>query len=249
MKLPTLSFQPITLQKKYDLETQTDLILDRLHALGVHAIEGGPSDPVEFKKKLDARGMRFSGNHIALSAKPDVAKLIDYTHKAGGADVCNSGVLSWDKPGPDVYRQSIDLLNDMGRQLRREGIRLHYHNHAFEFDKVDGEKTGMDLLLAGLDAEAVDLCVDVAWVYRGNADPATFLKQHAARVGYIHLKDTTRESWKEIGTGELQWPGIVEAIKSLPHVSFAAIEQDKVEIEPWESVGMSRGYLKSTFGW
>jgi sugar phosphate isomerase/epimerase len=247
--LPPISFQPITLQKKYNLDDHAELILGNLALLGVDAIEGGPTNPNGYTGLLRRHGLRFSGQHIALSSKPDVKHLIDYAHACGGEDVCNSGVLSWDKPGLPIYTESIKLLNDMGRQLKREGIRFHYHNHAFEFDAIDGSRTGMDVLLDSLDPDAVDFCIDVAWVWRGKRDPAEFLRFLGPRIGYIHLKDTTETEWKELGTGKLNWPSIISAIATLPNVRYAALEQDKVEIEPWKSISMSRMFLAKRFGW
>ncbi|HQY87160.1 MAG TPA: sugar phosphate isomerase/epimerase [Tepidisphaeraceae bacterium] len=248
-KLPALSFQPITLQKKYSLETEANLILDRLKSLDIMAIEGGPDDPVEFKKKLDARGMKSSGLHIALHTKPDAAKTIDYLQKVGATDVCNSGLLRWDKPDLACYRDSIKSLNNLGQQLKSAGIQLHYHNHAFEFEKVDGEKTGMDVLMDGLDPNAVDFCMDVAWIWRGDRDPASYLLQHKDRITYLHLKDTTKDEWCPLGQGKLDMPSIVNAIRQMPNVNFAAIEQDVVIGEPWDAVKTSREYLMKTFGW
>ena len=76
----------------------------------------------------------------------------------------------------------------MGKQFRDEGIHLHYHNHDFEFLKVDGNKTGMDILMEGLDFRVVDLCVDVAWVMRGGDDPN----------GRPGDKKAREEAWKRL---------------------------------------------------
>ena len=74
---------------------------------------------------------------------------------------------------------------------RYNGIAFHYHNHDYEFDDLGGGTTAMDLLLDGLDNDAVDLCLDVGWVYVAGEDPGAFLAAHSARTGYLHSKTTS----------------------------------------------------------
>jgi len=250
MAFPILSVQPSTFHKVYPLDQHADAVLDRLSELGYKAIEGGGSDPAEFKRKLDARGMVYSGSHTALSSNPDAGALVRYLHAVGGNNVINSGVLSWDKPDLEVFKESIVRLNQLGKTLRAEGIHLSYHNHALEFDPVDGARTGMDLLIDGLDPECCTLAVDVAWVWRGKHDPATFLRQHQHIITYLHLKDTDATHWKELGRGEMEWTSIMTQIAAMPAVTYAAVEQDQTyDTDPLESLAISREFLRSGFGY
>jgi sugar phosphate isomerase/epimerase len=249
MALPPVGLQSGILHNKYSLDTQTDLILDTLKQCGYAAIEGGAKDAGEFRRKLDARGLRYAATHMAMSAKPDMKQMIDYLHTVGGADICNSGINEWSRPGPKHFAESIKYLNDLGRSLRREGIHLHYHNHAFEFDKIDGERSGMDFLLDGLDFEVIDLCVDVAWVWRGGSDPAEFLRNHKEKVGYLHFKDTDKTEWHEMGRGSLDWKGIMKVLPELTRCRWNCIEQDSTKLDPLESIAISRRYLIDTFGY
>jgi sugar phosphate isomerase/epimerase len=249
MALPPVVLQPLVLSKKYSLEKDTDLILDRIQSLGYAGIEGGIKDAALYKRKLDERGLKYSATHISISRRPPVKDVIDYLHAVGGADICNSGLLAWEKRSLADYRETIPVLNDFAKQVAREGIRFHYHNHAFEFDVVDGNKTGMDVLLEGLDLSVVTLCVDVAWVFRGGRNPAEFLEEHADKIAYLHLKDTDGTDWLELGKGKLDFKSIIDVMPKLTKVRWAAIEQDATKIEPLESIAVSREYLKTTFGY
>ena len=134
--------------------------------------------PPPNKKALDARGLRYGGSHVLLPNLRDVRPLIDYLHAVDSRDICNSGLMTWGNLSADDYRQAVLLLNEAGRAFRQESIHLHYHHHDFEFQAVEGATTGMDILLEGLDPEAVDLCVDIAWVQKGGSDPAEYLRRH-----------------------------------------------------------------------
>ncbi len=249
MPLPPVVLQPLVLHKKYSLEKDTDLILDRLTTLGYAGIEGGIKDAALYKSKLESRGLAYSATHVSLSGRPVVKDVIDYLHAVGGADICNSGILTWKDQKLADYLEAIPLLNDFARQAAREGIHFHYHNHAFEFDVVDGKKTGMDILLEGLDLSVITLCVDVAWVFRGGRDPAEFLQEHADKIAYVHLKDTDGTEWLELGRGKLDFKSILAVLPKLTRVRWAAIEQDATKLEPLESIAVSREYLRTTFGY
>jgi sugar phosphate isomerase/epimerase len=254
MALPVLSLQPGWLRKKYALSNPSDarVVLDRMQALGITGIEGGAPDPVSFKRELDARGLRYSGTHTALSSRPDPGTLFSYLHAVGGADICNSGILEWNKPGPEHFREGIRAINELARAARVEGIYVHYHNHAFEFDVIDGTRTGMDYLLDGLDFanDHLGLCLDIAWVWRGGQDPARFIEAHAEKIRYLHLKDTDDSEWQELGRGKIDWQAVFRAIEKLPHCRWAAIEQDETrEEDPLVSVEISRKFLREQHGY
>jgi sugar phosphate isomerase/epimerase len=249
MALPPVALQPLVLRNKYSLEKDTDLILDRIKELGYAGIEGGPKDAATYKRKLDERGLRYSASHISISNRPDAKAVIDYLHTVGGSDVCNSGILTWKNQTLADYRESIPVINELARQVARENIRFHYHNHAFEFEAVDGPKTGMDVLLAGLDLSIITLCVDVAWVFRGGRNPAEFLEEHADKIAYLHLKDTDGTEWRELGQGKVDFASILAVMPKLGQVRWAAIEQDATTIDPLESVAISRRYLQTNFGY
>lgn len=252
MALPILSLQPGWLGKKYKLsnDADQDIVLDRMKQLGIIGIEGGGPDPVAFKRKLDARGLKYSGTHMAIASKPDAGKMIDYLHQVGGKDICNSGILEWNKPGKQHFLDGIKAINEFAKRCQQDGIYFHYHNHAFEFDKIDGDKTGLDYLLEGLDwsNDHLGLCMDVAWIWRGKDDPASFLERHASKIRYLHLKDTDETDWQELGRGKLDWKSIFNVLPKLTNCRWAAIEQDQTKQEdPMVSVEISRKFLKDNF--
>ena len=253
MSLPPLGAQLMVFgghpTLKYDIQTQTDLILDSVAEAGYAAVEGGSRDAAAYKRALDARGLRYGGSHVLLPALQDVTPLIAYLKAVDSRDICNSGLRVWHNRSADDYRDAVSVLNDAGRAFRREDIHLHYHHHDFEFEAVEGGKTGMDLLLEGLDPEAVDLCVDIAWVTKGGADPAAYLTQHKDRIGYLHFKDFNADGWTELGRGQVDIASVMQVLPGLPGVRWVMVEQDTTRNDPRESIAISRRYLRDTFGY
>lgn len=247
MGRPPVGLQCIVLGKTYSITDPA--VMDRVAAAGYEAVECGASDPAALKKMLDDRGMKYGGMHLTPQRLGDISPIVDTLGVLESADVCNSGIEKWEEATADDYRATIDILNTAGAKLRKAGVHLHYHNHAFEFKKVDGDKSGMDLLLENLDPSAVDLCVDVGWVNKGGSDPVAFLKEHEPMVGYLHLKDYKGDNWAELGAGEVNVKGVVDIIPELSGVRWVMYEQDKSQIDPLESVEISRTYLKDECGY
>ena len=250
MPLPPLGLQTIIFGNKYNWDTQAVEFLDGLKEAGYVNLEtGGPKDTQLFKKLLADRGMKLGGQHIAISGVKDPGPTIEYCTALGCKDVCNSGLLKWGKLEKQDYIDSIKVLNEMGKQFKKAGIEFHYHNHAFEFEKVDGSKTGMDLLIEGLDPAAIDFCIDVAWVSKGGEDPAQYLLKHNQRIGYLHLKDYQGDEWREVGSGVMDYASIMKVIPELKRVRWAMVEQDNTKSDPWQCVKTSRKYLKEKFNY
>lgn len=74
-------------------------------------------------------------------------------------------------------------------QLRSAGLDLYYHCHDFEFKAFEGQTT-MERILSETD---VMIEVDVFWAAKGGCDVKQFLKDHADRIIYLHMKDTDDE--------------------------------------------------------
>ncbi|MBD3240689.1 MAG: TIM barrel protein [Chitinivibrionales bacterium] len=239
---PPVGLQTIVFGKQYRITDPA--VMDHVAQCGYEAVECAANDPAALKRMLDERGLRYGGLHVTVAKLEDPSPIIDTLGELDAHDVCNSGLYTWENPGTDDYKRAIDTFNAAGRRLREAGIHLHYHNHAFEFEMVDGERTGMDLLLEGLDPDAADLCVDVGWVTKAGLDPVAFLREHNAMAGYLHLKDFKGDDWAELGDGEVNIKGVVELLPELTAVRWVMVEQDSTQIDPLESVAISRRYLK-----
>ena len=245
MPRPPLGLQTIVFGKAYSIEDPA--VLDHVAACGYAAVEAGCSDPAAFRRMLDERGMAYGGAHTGMAGLADVSPIIEKLGILGSRDLCNSALRYWNRRSLEDYQEGIEILNRAGAELRRAGIRLHYHNHDFEFEEVADGKTGMDLLLEGMDPDAVDLCVDVGWVTKAGLDPVEFLLAHEDRAGYLHFKDFNADGWIELGQGCVNFPGIMAILPELSGVRWVMVEQDTTRIDPLDSVSVSREYLKQAF--
>jgi len=82
------------------------------------------------------------------------------------------------------------LLNKIGDEANKRGIKFGYHNHSIEFAKV--AKTDQyyeDFLITNTDPAKVLFQMDVYWTTVGGQDPVAYLKKYPTRIKLLHIKD------------------------------------------------------------
>ena len=93
--------------------------------------------------------------------------------------------------GLDAIKKLAAKLNAAGKISKGLGIRMCYHNHAFEFEPMEGT-TPFNTLLKETDPKLVSLELDVFWVSVAGHNPVELIQQHASRIALVHL----RTSWR-----------------------------------------------------
>ncbi len=116
-------------------------------------------------------------------------KVID-EHKMINCDCIGIGSM------PSLYRESLEdlkefleIANRISKKMKERGCVLSYHNHAFEYEKIDGDKTIMDILLEETDPSCFFFTPDIAWMHIAGKDPAAELARMKNRVKVVHFKD------------------------------------------------------------
>ena len=118
-------------------------------------------------------------------------------------------------------------LNKYGKMVKKAGMQLCYHNHSFEFEKVEDGRTIWDVLFSAADSDLVKAEVDVAWVYNADVDPVEFLSHWGERVKLLHMKDLDKErKLTPVGDGEINLEQVVATAKQIG-VDWYIVEQDR----------------------
>jgi len=147
----------------------------------------------------------------------------------------------------DDYKRIADLLNDCGEQARKRGIRMAYHNHDFEFTKIDGQ-TPYDVLLENTDEKFVTMELDLYWIHKAGLDPIDYFEKYPGRFELWHVKDmdnTEEQFFTEVGSGVIDWQRIFKHAKKAGMRHFF-VEQDQTRVhDPLRSLQISQNYLSS----
>ena len=92
------------------------------------------------------------------------------------------------RPGAAKFDETIAEIARIGKIAADMGLTLLYHNHDFEFKKVDGEY-GLDSLYKKVPAAYLQTELDTCWVNVGGENPADFVRKYTGRAPVVHLKD------------------------------------------------------------
>jgi sugar phosphate isomerase/epimerase len=202
------------------LAADFDGTLDRLAEIGYRRVEHAGfagRTAAEFKAELDRRGIWSSSGHVAI---PQPFDATTWARALADARTLGSRYLvhpffGVDANGPirdrAVWSAFAADLTKAGRQARAAGLRFCYHNHNFEFFRLDdgSGQTGMDVLVAETDPRYVHFEVDLFWVTRGATDPVDLLRRIGRRVLQYHVKDMNAAgSFEDAGQGLLDFPRI-----------------------------------------
>lgn len=156
--------------------------------------------------------------------------------------------------GLEAMRKLAMRLNSVGAEAKASGLKLCYHNHAFEFEPLEGT-TPFDVLMKETKPENMALEMDVFWVSVAGHDPVELLNAQKGRVLLAHLKDKEKSvpvqykesvdkgAFKEVGHGSLDFPAILKAA-SAAGVQHYFVEQDQTPGDPVASLKDSYSYLQ-----
>ncbi len=172
-----------------------------------------------------------------------------------------------DRPGTDRFPEVIENIRMLGGVAKELGLSLLYHNHDFEFVKLDG-KYALDVLYESVPASLLQTEIDTCWANVGGVDPAAYVRKYTGRAPVVHLKDFFGEKsddmyeligiqsdvpkrpsnfeFRPVGAGLQNFPEILAAAKDAG-ASWVVVEQDKpsMGLDEFQSVEKSIEYLKS----
>ena len=169
------------------------------------------------------------------------------------------------------FDKTVMKFRTVGELLKKNGIKLTYHNHDFEFNYLDGE-----FILEKIYKALPDLIegeVDTCWCRYAGVDPATFISKYEGKMKTLHLKDfkckklasgpvyaliddtgkAKEPASKEdngfefcpLGMGIQDFPAILQAAERVG-IEYVFVEQDESKNRPpLEAARISREYLKS----
>jgi sugar phosphate isomerase/epimerase len=172
--------------------------------------------PGELARLLEVSELRAVASHEAIESLREKPHAV----AARMAEVaCPRVIVPWipesDRRTADDVRRFAAELGGFARSLADQGLRLGYHNHAFEFEPLDGT-TIWDVLLAELPPE-VELELDVYWAAVAGRDPVAEIGATADRVRLVHMKDRSPAPDPHdapVGEGTLPMSAIVEAARA-----------------------------------
>jgi len=150
---------------------------------------------------------------------------------------------------PEAIARIAPVLDDVGRLARSQGMTIGVHPHLNTVIETPEET---DAILERCDPALVGLALDTGHFHLAGGDVVAVLKNHGARLRYLHFKDAVRPfkrpdffpNLRDLGTGEIDFPAVMRVLKDLKYTGWINVEQDFTATSPRESCRASMGCVQ-----
>ena len=198
--------------------------------------------PKEFKNITDDLGLKILSTHNGI--RPEHIDKIAEDVASIGIEYCVLPMLgNSQRKTLDDYKKQAELFNTYGEVCKKSGIQFAYHNHAFEFELMEG-KIPYEILVEGTDPDLVKFEMDLFWIIKGGYKPQTYFNKYPGRFALWHVKDQDPETGKytEVGSGNINFEEIYgQASRS--GMQYFFVELDNSDRPALESIKISFDYL------
>ena len=184
-------------------------VLKQLADMGYTAVEAANYgdgklygvSPEQFKADIEAAGLKVLSSHVTRNLNDDELKSKNFTEALKWWDECIDAhkragmrymVIPWcNVPKTLADLQTIcDFYNQVGKKVAAAGMKLGYHNHSHEFQKVEG-KVMEDYMIEHTDPNYLFFQMDVYWTVRGQQSPVDYFNKYPGRFVLLHIKDNS----------------------------------------------------------
>lgn len=234
------------------------------------ALDAGASQPARWRREFEARNIRLVNAYSngPLYNKEVAAQSIERNRRVAGYTAA-MGASYLVVGGPRLphathseyltaVHRTTEGLNRLGEIVRKEGLKLCYHNHWQEFAD---RPTEMSFIIKDTDPNLVRLNYDIGNSYIHQfgygPNPAKFSREHYKRIAIYHIKDVGPGGQgkgvnTELGAGRIDLKGVVAPLLNSNWEGWLTVEQEgnypKGWAHPDQIMRQARGYLRKLTG-
>jgi len=215
--------------------------LKALGALGYQAVElenAFGRSGAEWKTYLDAANLKPCGFHHRLSELQGekLAASVEFNQAIGNRNLIIRSLAPAVYTSADLLKKTADEVNEAAERLKAHRMRVGYHNHTSDFNRIGGEywwnrfadQTSKDVILqfdTGNASEAEGVT------------PQSLIERNAGRTISMHVKPFSKKDPNAyLGADELDWPAIMTAAETVGGIEWYIIEYEKEGVPPLESL-------------
>lgn len=242
-RIPRIGVQLYTVRDA--MQADFEGTLARVAAIGFREVEFAGyfgRTPGQVRDVLRRYHLSAPAAHIGIEPlRGDWAKALEDARVMGHRYLVVASTPDEDRRTLDDWRRVGDLFNRAGEQALRAGITLAYHNHDYEFVRLEGQLP-FDVLLESTDPRYLKIEMDLFWIRKGGQEPVGYFRRWPGRFPMVHVKDMTIDGrMVDVGAGAVDWRGIF-AYRRLAGIQHYFVEHDE-PADPMASIAASYRYL------
>ena len=192
----------------------------------------------EWRKHLDAAKLKACGFHHTLAELQGekLAATVEFNQAIGNPYLIIRSLAGEIYKSADLLKKTADAVNEAAEKVKPHKMRVGYHNHSADFNRIDGEYWWNRFA----DATTKDVVLQLD---TGNASQLTgaiiidLIRRNAGRTVTMHVKPFSKANPNAyLGADELDWPGIMTAAESVGGLEWYIIEYEREGVPPLESL-------------
>jgi sugar phosphate isomerase/epimerase len=215
--------------------------LKAVGALGYQAVElenAFGRSGAEWRTFLDAANLKACGFHHRLSELQGdkLVASVEFNQAIGNRNLIIRSLAPAVYTSADLLKKTADEINEVGERLKAHKMRVGYHNHTTDFNRIDGEywwnrfadQTSKDVILQFDTGNASEM---------EGVTPQSLIERNAGRTISMHVKPFSKKDPNAyLGADELDWPAIMTAAETKGGIEWYIIEYEKEGVPPLESL-------------
>jgi sugar phosphate isomerase/epimerase len=184
--------------------------------------------PEQFRRELDAAGLRVLASHDGLDVdstgdgwRDGYRQNLEYAAALGQRF---TGLAWYPEPYTEErFKRIAQRMNEAGAMAKAYDLQFFYHNHDFEFRnrRADGAPL-YDVYLEQTEPGLVMFELDILWIVVGGESAVDYLRRNPSRYMGYHVKDhvwgtrrnadgTAGNPVEDVGPGMLDFPDVFRA--------------------------------------
>ncbi|PWT28346.1 sugar phosphate isomerase/epimerase family protein [Butyrivibrio fibrisolvens] len=219
----------------------------------------GNGGKLDWKKLISESGLKVISLHSNLNRIEENPETVAKEALSFGTNtVVITGMYRFDYGNASEVKKLSERLNNAGEALLPYGVKLLYHNHNVELQKVSEDKTAYDLIVENTDPQYVNFELDTYWMADGGADVTALVNKLSDRMVMWHINDRgcrkkgpfitpiLKEDAAELGTGNMPLDAILETVKANTGVEAIVLETHKnwIDNDPIKSLTVSAEWFR-----
>jgi sugar phosphate isomerase/epimerase len=194
----------------------------------------------DMRKLLDDNGLQCCGTHTGMDTVlgDNLKETIEYNQILGNRNLIVPWIGEEYRSSKEAWIKTAGMFNELAEKLKADKMRIGYHNHAVEYEPIDGE-IPWDIFAQNTNQEVI-LQIDTGNAGMAGANAVEYIKKYPGRTVTIHVKaySTTNEK-ALIGEDEINWMELFSVCEATGGTEWYIIEEEKDAYTPLEGIQKS----------
>ncbi len=192
----------------------------------------------ELRRILNDLGLEVAGTHISIDTLigDKLKETVEFNRILGNKFLIVPSLPEDMRNSKTAWLKTAELMNKIAEELKPEGMRVGYHNHAIEFKPINGELPWYIFFDAA--KPEVIMQLDTGNAMQGGAsseDVLNVIRRYPGRAVTVHLKEySSKKEEVLLGEGEMKWKEFINLCETIGGTEWYIIEQEVYPYPPLE---------------